>query len=98
MDRAAQIHGEHAGAQADSALPGAEIAGAAKSHTAAFRAVGVSGGAGNQPPVHREVQEVSLSMKILILFDVARPADPNETFSARSLKEEDKPTEADVLR
>jgi D-alanine-D-alanine ligase len=37
-------------------------------------------------------------MKILILFDVARPADPNETFSARSLKEEDKPTEADVLR
>jgi D-alanine-D-alanine ligase len=37
-------------------------------------------------------------MKILILFDVARPADPNETFSERSLKEEDKPTEADVLR
>ena len=37
-------------------------------------------------------------MKILILFDVAHPADPNETFSARSLKEEDKPTEADVLR
>jgi D-alanine-D-alanine ligase len=37
-------------------------------------------------------------MKILILFDVARPADPNETFSVRSLKEEDKPTEADVLR
>ncbi|MBZ5591100.1 MAG: ATP-grasp domain-containing protein [Acidobacteriia bacterium] len=35
---------------------------------------------------------------MLILFDVARPADPNETFSARSLKEEDKPTEADVLR
>jgi D-alanine-D-alanine ligase len=37
-------------------------------------------------------------MKILILFDVAHPADPNETFSARSLKQEDKPTEADVLR
>jgi D-alanine-D-alanine ligase len=37
-------------------------------------------------------------MKILILFDVAHPADPNETFSVRSLKEEDKPTEADVLR
>ena len=36
-------------------------------------------------------------MKILVLFDVARPADPNETFSPESLKEEDKPTEADVL-
>jgi D-alanine-D-alanine ligase len=37
-------------------------------------------------------------MKILILFDLARRADPEETFSARSLKEEDKPTEADVLK
>src|ERR1700739_2397248 len=36
-------------------------------------------------------------MKILVLFDLARRADPEETFSARSLKEEDKPTEADVL-
>src|SRR5579864_3545170 len=98
MDGAAQIHGEHAGAQAHSAMPGTETAGATKSRAAAFRAGGISGGAGNQPPVYREVQEVSLSMKILILFDVARPADPNETFSARSLKEEDKPTEADVLR
>ena len=37
-------------------------------------------------------------MKVLILFDLARPADPDETFSPRDLKEEDKPTEADVLR
>jgi len=37
-------------------------------------------------------------MKILVLFDLARPAGPDETFSARALKEEDKPTEADVLR
>src|SRR6266446_520587 len=37
-------------------------------------------------------------MKILVLFDVARHTDPNETFSAKSLKEEDKPTEADVLQ
>jgi D-alanine-D-alanine ligase len=37
-------------------------------------------------------------MKILVLFDIARRADPVETFSERSLKEEDKPTEADVLR
>ena len=36
-------------------------------------------------------------MKILVLFDLARRADPEETFSARSLKQEDKPTEADVL-
>jgi D-alanine-D-alanine ligase len=36
-------------------------------------------------------------MKILVLFDLARRADPVETFSVRSLKEEDKPTEADVL-
>jgi len=36
-------------------------------------------------------------MKLLVLFDVARPADPNEAFSPESLKQEDKPTEADVL-
>src|SRR6266436_3788270 len=36
-------------------------------------------------------------MKILIVFDVARPAEPDENFTARSLKGEDKPTEADVL-
>ena len=37
-------------------------------------------------------------MKILVLFDLARRTDPVETFSERELKEEDKPTEADVLR
>ena len=37
-------------------------------------------------------------MRILVLFDVARHMDPQETFSAESLKEEDKPTEADVLQ
>jgi len=37
-------------------------------------------------------------MKILILFDIARRADPLEVFAERALKEEDKPTEADVLR
>lgn len=36
-------------------------------------------------------------MKVLVLFDVARPADPNEAFSPETLKQEDKPTEADVL-
>src|SRR5207302_1568520 len=36
-------------------------------------------------------------MKMLIVFDVARPAEPDENFTVRSLKEEDKPTEADVL-
>jgi D-alanine-D-alanine ligase len=36
-------------------------------------------------------------MKILILFDVAHRMDPAETFSAESLKEAQKPTEADVL-
>jgi D-alanine-D-alanine ligase len=36
-------------------------------------------------------------MKILILFDVARRTDPEETFSEQVLKQEDKPTEADVL-
>src|ERR1700680_4429669 len=36
-------------------------------------------------------------MKILVVFDVARPAEPDENFTARSLKEEDKPTEASVL-
>jgi D-alanine-D-alanine ligase len=38
-------------------------------------------------------------MKILILFDLFRAPRPDETFSARALKEEEgKPTEADVLR
>ena len=36
-------------------------------------------------------------MKVLVLFDVARPAAADETFSPESLKEQDKPTEADVL-
>ena len=36
-------------------------------------------------------------MKILVLFDVARPAESDEVFTVRSLKDEDKPTEADVL-
>ncbi len=37
-------------------------------------------------------------MKVLVLFDLARPAEPNEVFSPESLKQvEDKPTEADVL-
>lgn len=36
-------------------------------------------------------------MKLLILFDVARRLDPGETFSPEWLKQEQKPTEADVL-
>ena len=37
-------------------------------------------------------------MKILVLFDLARPTSPDESFSARALRKvEDKPTEADVL-
>jgi len=35
-------------------------------------------------------------MKILVLFDLAHPADPNQEFSPESLKEQDKPTEARV--
>jgi len=37
-------------------------------------------------------------MKILVLFDVARRMDPDETFSAELLKQEQKSTEADVLQ
>lgn len=36
-------------------------------------------------------------MKILILFDVARRLDPGETLSPEWLKQEQKPTEADVM-
>ncbi len=36
-------------------------------------------------------------MKILVLFDLARRVSPEVSFSEQSLKEEDKPTEADVL-
>src|SRR5215471_3539727 len=36
-------------------------------------------------------------MKILILFDLAHRTDPNEIFSAETLKQEQRPTEANVL-
>lgn len=37
-------------------------------------------------------------MKVLVIFDLARPAAPDETFPPEKLREqEDKPTEADVL-
>ncbi len=36
-------------------------------------------------------------MKVLVLFDLARPVELNEAFSPESLQEQDKPTEADVL-
>src|SRR5579871_5303743 len=36
-------------------------------------------------------------MKILVLFDVAHRADPDEAFSPEALLEQDKPTEASVL-
>src|SRR5215831_3190465 len=36
-------------------------------------------------------------MKILILFDVAHQLDPGETLSPKRLKEEQKPTEAEVM-
>jgi len=36
-------------------------------------------------------------MKVLVLFDVASPTAPDEAFSPESLKQQDKPTEADVL-
>ncbi|HJT87608.1 MAG TPA: ATP-grasp domain-containing protein [Bryobacteraceae bacterium] len=36
-------------------------------------------------------------MKVLVLFDLAHPADPNQAFSPEALQQEDKPTEADVV-
>ena len=36
-------------------------------------------------------------MKVLVLFDLAHAAEPDAVFSAETLKQEDKPTEADVL-
>src|SRR5262245_13199090 len=37
-------------------------------------------------------------MKVLVLFDLSRPIDPDETFTMRALREkEDRPTEADVI-
>jgi D-alanine-D-alanine ligase len=37
-------------------------------------------------------------MKILVLFDLPRPVDPNEAFTLKALRdEEDRPTEADVI-
>src|SRR5207244_856260 len=98
MDRTAQVHGYDACAQTHSALPGVEAAGAPGLGAAALRTGCLPGGAGHKPSAHGQIQEVRLGMKILVLFDIARRADPEESFSARSLKEEDKPTEADVLK
>ncbi|MGH9582180.1 MAG: D-alanine--D-alanine ligase family protein [Bryobacteraceae bacterium] len=37
-------------------------------------------------------------MKVLVLFDLPRPVDPDETFACQTLREkEDRPTEADVI-
>src|ERR1041385_7160633 len=36
-------------------------------------------------------------MKILVLFDIAQRADPEEKFTPESLREQQKPTEASVL-
>ena len=37
-------------------------------------------------------------MKVLVLFDLPRPVDPNQTFTLKALREdEDRPTEADVI-
>lgn len=37
-------------------------------------------------------------MKVLVLFDLPRPVDPNQTFTSETLREkEDRPTEADVI-
>ncbi len=36
-------------------------------------------------------------MKVLLLFDLAHPVDPNESFTPQALREQDKPTEAEVL-
>jgi D-alanine-D-alanine ligase len=37
-------------------------------------------------------------MKVLVLFDLARPVQPNETFTSEALREkEDRPTEVDVM-
>src|SRR5678816_3611795 len=37
-------------------------------------------------------------MKVLILFDLPRPVEPDETFTMKALREqEDRPTEADVI-
>lgn len=37
-------------------------------------------------------------MKVLVLFDLPRPVDPDETFTCEALREkEDRPTEADVI-
>src|SRR5579859_1583191 len=36
-------------------------------------------------------------MKVLVLFDLAHPAGPNEVFSPETLRQADKPTESDVM-
>src|SRR6185436_11795098 len=37
-------------------------------------------------------------MKVLVLFDLPRPVEPDETFTLKALRQhEDRPTEADVI-
>ena len=83
--------------QTDPALPGVEADGAARSGSPAVRAGRLSRDIGDQSLVHWQIQEVRVDMKILVLFDIAQRADPEEKFTPESLREQQKPTEASVL-
>src|SRR6266536_5167328 len=97
MDRPAEIRRKHVSAQDHRALPRTAVGGAARLRPPPLRACFIPGYVGEQSPVHGQIQKIGLTMKILVLFDVARRMDPDQTFSAESLKQEQKPTEADVL-
>src|SRR5215472_8770283 len=98
MDRPAEIRREHACPQDHRALSRAAVDGAARLGPTPLRAGFIPRNFGQQSPVYGQVQKTGLTMKILVLFDVARRMDPDETFCAESLKQEQKPTEADVLQ
>src|SRR5205807_506719 len=81
----------------DAAMPRAEAHGSQGFRAPPFRARLFSCEPGDQSSVYRQIQEVGVAMKILILFDIARRLDPGEVLSPAWLKEEQKPTEADVM-
>src|SRR5690349_20103302 len=97
MDGPTKIRCKYISAEDHRALPGTAIGSATRLRPPPLRNCFLHCSLSHQSSTHRQIQKVGLTMKILVLFDVARRMHPDETFSAESLKQEQKPTEADVL-
>src|SRR5260370_13662125 len=86
LDWTTQIHRGYVGAQADSTLPAARADHSARSRAPFVRTRRLPCGHGHQSSAHWPLQEVRLAVKVLVLFDLARPPEADETFSPQELK------------